>query len=199
MRSTPSPRSFSNVAFETVPMNMGDNSPHSSFQGRLSSTSSSMPLSSRQLMVRCPWLCAHRYCPQPLISLHSSMSSTAHLPVYLLSHFPSQQHVQHSTPAGLPAQSFPFTAACPGQHTCRSTCSVISLHSGMSSTAHPQEFPKRDVDHWHFPAWASSSTFCKKMIEFMRMTACGLTDASWGKPVEGMGDRFHCRCQATQF
>ena len=136
MRSTPSPRSFSNVAFETVPMNMGDNSPHSSFQGRLSSTSSSMPLSSRQLMVRCPWLCAHRYCPQPLISLHSSMSSTAHLPVYLLSHFPSQQHVQHSTPAGLPAQSFPFTAACPGQHTCRSTCSVISLHSGMSRAAH---------------------------------------------------------------
>ena len=153
MRSTPSPRSFSNVAFETVPMSMGDDGPHSSFPGRLSSTSSSMPLSSRQLMVRCPWLCAHRYCPQPLISLHSSMSRAPHPPVYLLSHFSSQGHVQGSTPASLPAPSFPFTAACPAQHT------RTSFQRRMS-------------------AWASSSTFCNKLIEFMTMMACGLTDAS---------------------
>ena len=56
------------------------------------------------------------------------MSRAAHLPVYLLSHFPSQQHVQGSTPASLPAQSFPFTAACPAQHTRR------SFQRGMSTT-----------------------------------------------------------------
>ena len=213
MHSTPSPRSFSNVwplkQFQWVWVMTALAHP---FKEDRLALPLSTPLSSRQLMVWCSWLCAHRYCPQPLvtaalpaslpaqsfpftaacpvqhtrqsacsvISLHSSMSSAAHPPVYLLSHFPSQQHVQGSTPASLPAQSFPFTAACPGQHTRQSTCSVISLHSSMSSAAHPQEFPKRDVDHWHIPAWASSSTFYNKLIEFMRMMARGLTDASWG-------------------
>ena len=198
MRSTPSLRSFSNAVFETVPVSMGDDGPHLSFQGRSSSTSSfhasllqatdgvmplalcpqvlstatcdgcftrlstcchfpsqrhvqgstpaSLPAQSFPFTAACP---AQHACQSTcsVISLHSSMSSAAHLPVYLLSHFPSQQHVQCSTPASLPAQSFPFTAACPVQHTCQSTCSVISLHSSMSSAAHPQEFPKRDVDH----------------------------------------------------
>ena len=187
MRSTPSLRSFSNAVFETVPVSMGDDGPHLSFQGRSSSNSSfhaslllatdgvmplalcpqvlstatcdgcftrlstcchfpsqrhvqgstpaSLPAQSFPFTAACP---AQHACQSTcsVISLHSSMSSAAHLPVYLLSHFPSQQHVQCSTPASLPAQSFPFTAACPVQHTCQSTCSVISLHSSMSSAAH---------------------------------------------------------------
>ena len=69
-----------------------------------------LPLST-QVMVWCPWLCAHRYCLQPLVTA--------------------------ALPASLPAQSSPFAAACPGQHTRQSICSVISLHSSTSRAAHP--------------------------------------------------------------
>ena len=42
----------------------------------------------------------------------------------------------------------------------QSICSVISLHSGMSKAAHPQEFFKVDVNHWHTHAvWADSDLF----------------------------------------
>ena len=62
-RSTPSLRSFPNIAFETVPMfiwlkmafsrHLKDHHP---------ALPLSMPLSSRWSMVWCPWLCAHRSC-----------------------------------------------------------------------------------------------------------------------------------------
>ena len=39
-------------------------------------------------------------------------------------------------------------------------------------------------------------TCCSKLIEYVRMMACGLTVTSWGNPVEGMGDCFHLHCQA---
>ena len=47
------------------------------------------------------------------------------------------------------------------QATCarQSICLVVSLYSGMSTTAHPQEFSKVDVDHRHIPVWAPHSTF----------------------------------------
>ena len=71
------------------------------------------------------------------------------------------------THASLSALSFPWTPACPGQYThriyrrwmsnidiCQSTCSVISLDSGMSITAvYPQEFSKVDVGHGHMPVY----------------------------------------------
>ena len=129
------------VAFETVPMSMGDDGPRSSFQGRSSSTSSFhasllQATDGVMLLALCPQVlstatcdgCFARQSACSVISLHSSMSRAAHPPVYLLSHFPSQQHVQGSTPASLPAQSFPFTAACPVQHTRR------SFQRGMSTT-----------------------------------------------------------------
>ena len=47
---------------------------------------------------------------------------------------------------------------CEGCFARQSICSVISLHSGVSRAAHPQEFWKVDVDHRHIPVWASHST-----------------------------------------
>ena len=68
------------------------------------------------------------------------------------------------------------------QATCarHSICLVISLYPGMSGTAHPQEFSKVDVDHWHIPVWAPHSTFCSKLIESVRMMACVV----WLSPLE---------------
>ena len=50
-------------------------------------------------------------------------------------------------------------ATCDGCFSRQSICTVIFLHSGMSRAAHPQEFSKVDVDHWHMPVWVSHSTF----------------------------------------
>ena len=42
----------------------------------------------------------------------------------------------------------------------------------------------------------SDITFCSKLIESVRMIACGLTVTSWGKPAEGVGERLHLYRQA---
>ena len=94
----------------------------------------SMPLSSRRL-----WRDAPGFVPTGTV--YSHLWQLLCPPVYLLSHLPSQQHVQVSTPASLSAQSSPFTAACPGQHTRQSICSVISLHSSTPASLSAQSSP----------------------------------------------------------
>ena len=113
MRSTPSLRSFSNAVFETVPVSMGDDGPHLSFQGRSSSTSSFHA----SLLQATDGVMPLALCPQVLSTATCDGCFTR---LSTCCHFPSQRHVQGSTPASLPAQSFPFTAACPAQHTRRS-------------------------------------------------------------------------------
>ena len=54
---------------------------------------------------------------------------------------------------------------CEGCFVGQCICSVVSLHSSMSRTVHPQEFSKVDVDHRHIPVWASHSTF--HLINFL--------------------------------
>ena len=61
-------------------------------------------------------------------------------------------------------QHFRFSekqAACEGCCAHLSTCSVASLHSGMSRAVQPQEFSKVDVDQWHvdrsFQRWMLTS------------------------------------------
>ena len=43
-------------------------------------------------------------------------------------------------------------ATCQSCFARQSTCSVVSLHSGMSRAVHPQEFSKVNVDHRHIPS-----------------------------------------------
>ena len=104
MRSTPSPRIFPNVAFETVPMfvllTMALSRPFKEDRLALPLSTS---LSSRRSVVRCPWLCAPHVVSQAsqhfrpsekkatcegcfarqsicsVVSLHSGMSRAVHL------------------------------------------------------------------------------------------------------------------------
>ena len=86
MRSTPSLRRFSNAAFETVPKSMGDDGPHSSFQGRPSSTSAFHATDGVMPLALCPQVlstatcdsCFARQSTCSVISLYSSMSRAAH-------------------------------------------------------------------------------------------------------------------------
>ena len=83
-------------------------------------------------------------------------------------------------PASLSAQSFSFTPACPGQY----------LHSSF-------ERRRLTIDIYTslgFPFY--SSLFVASSLNLWGRWHCGLTVASWGKPVEGMGDCFHLHCQA---
>ena len=114
MRSTPSLRRFSNVAFETVPVFcLSDDGPLSSSQGRSSSA----------------------------FSFHASLSQAID-GVISLALFPQvvSQAPQHF-------KSSEKQATGEGCFARQSICSIISLHSGMSSLVHPQEFSKVDADH----------------------------------------------------
>ena len=57
--------------------------------------------------------------------------------------------VMSQTPQHFRSSETPAT--CGGYLARQSSYSVISLDSGMSSTVHPQESSKVDVEHWHMP------------------------------------------------
>ena len=105
MRSTPSLRSFPNVAFETVPMlvwlTMGPFLVLSrNFVERLLPLST--PLSCRRSMVWCPWLCARSSCLKLLNTSDLSRRKPPAMVAFfsaslnLLCHFHWLRHVQGS-------------------------------------------------------------------------------------------------------
>ena len=168
MRSTPSLRSFSNVAFETVPVfvwfTMALSRPFKEDRQALPLSTS---LSSRRSMVWCPWLCARRWCLQLL--------STSDLPR-------RKPLVRVSFPASLSARSFPFTPACPEQYI------HVSFRKWMSNIG----------TYHAVLASYSNFLLISKLIDSVTMMACVvITVTSWGNPAEGMGDCFHIHCQAV--
>ena len=99
-----------------------------------------LPLStplSRSLMVWCPWLCAHRQCLKLL--------NTSDLPT-------CKSLMRVTLPTSLSAQSFPYTLACPRQHTHRSFSRWMStidtcMQSGLTLICLCYDSIGKDV-HW---------------------------------------------------
>ena len=140
MLSTPSLRSFPNVAFETVPMFVSviDDGPLSSFQERSSSASSFHA----SLLRVISGLMSLALCPK-VVSQASQ-------------HFRSSE--EQATCEGCFARQsicsviFPFTPACPGQFTYR------SFRRWTSTSDTVQSGPP-----------ISLFTFCSKLMESVRM------------------------------
>ena len=140
MCTTPSFRSFPNIALETGPMtnvHLIDDNPLLFFQGRSSSCSTSsvlasllqaidgamsLPLSSRRSMVRCPCLSppGDRWC-DVLASLLQAIDGAMSLALCPQVVSQALQHFKSSEKQ----------ATCEGCFARQSVCSVISLHSAM--------------------------------------------------------------------
>ena len=150
MGSTPPlrDRSFQNAApeFQTVLtfvwLMMALSHPFNLFKEDHLALPLSMPLSSRSLMMWCPWLCAHRQCLKLL--------NTSDLPR-------SKSFMSVTLPASLSAQSFPFTLACPRQHTHRSFSRWMStidtcMQSGLTDLSVLSQYWKgRSLTALHCP------------------------------------------------
>ena len=78
---------------------------------------------------------------------------------------------------------------------CLLTC---LLDSGIFRAVQPQEFSVVDIKHgtcqFGFPI--PRFTFCSKLIDSVRIMACGLTVTSWGKELDSVCDCFHLHCGA---